>query len=198
MNYSEEDVLDILKSFSEDPEKDLKSWNIDRSNIPIDLNKNKFENFVYSFPVIYEDKKIATITIIRDILDIDKMKKYIIKYLGYENYIQSYREYSYEHNSFCLFQIHEDFTLPEICEGFYGETFIGKDSNGYEFEFKISYGDFGSYNGFLKWIDNSYRLSDGINVKVGYINSGWKLGEKINENIKIRLRDYKIESIFNI
>lgn len=44
MNYSEEDVLDILKSFSEDPEKDLKSWNIDRSNIPIDLNKNKFDN----------------------------------------------------------------------------------------------------------------------------------------------------------
>jgi hypothetical protein len=195
MNYSEKDVLDILKSFSEDPEKDLKSWNIDRSNITIDLDKNKFDNFVYSFPVIYEDKKIATITIIRGILDIDKMKKYIIKYLGYENYIQSYCEYSYDHNSFCLFQIFEDFELPELSPTFYGETFIGKDSNGYEFEFKISYGDFESYNGFLKWIDNSYRLSDGINVKVGYINSGWKLGEKINENIKIRLRDSKIESI---
>jgi hypothetical protein len=195
MNYSEEDVLDILKSFSEDPEKDLRSWNIGRSNIPIDLNKNKFENFVYSFPVIYEDKKIATITIIKDVLDIDKMKKYIIKYLGYENYIQSYCEYSYEHNSFCLFQILEDFVLPEICEGFDGETFIGKDANGDEFKFKISYGDFRNYPGYFNWIENSYRMKDEINIKVENIKSGWKLGEKINENIKIRLRDSKIESI---
>ncbi len=53
----------ILKSVSDNPEKILLDWNINKANTPIDLKKRSFPYFIYSFPIIINNEEVATITL---------------------------------------------------------------------------------------------------------------------------------------
>lgn len=45
------------------------------------------------------------------------------------------------------------------------------------------------------WVDGAYRFDNGVAIQIENKFEGWSLGKKINENIKIRVRDQKIEEI---
>ncbi len=197
MKYKEYEVLDILKLVSDNPEQVLSSWNNRKANTPVKIGEHN--HWVYSFPIIVEDQEVATITLasLHGVSGIDDLMQ---KYFGHEDYEKSLWTFSHDTYNYCYLTIHKEFTLPKVVKGMVGQSFIGKDAKGNEFEFKVSYGhpekekDEDQY---YIWIDDSYRFDNGVSIKIEEkkLKEGWSLGKKINENIKIRVRDQKIEEI---
>lgn len=196
MKYKENEVLDILKLCCDNPDKVLLDWNINKANTPVPLDLYDF--FVYSFPVIVDNEEVATITIASLYGRTEQRPDLMHKYFGHEDYNKSYWEFSQDTYLDCYFTHHKEFKLPKLVKGMYGQEFIGKDSAGNEFEFSVSYG-IPSKEGYdylyENWINDGYRFDNGVNIKVGKIKEGWSLGNKINKNIKERVRDQKIENL---
>lgn len=198
MKYDEHEVLDILKySGFDNPDKILKLWKERKSNT---LPKDNYNTFVYSFPLIVNEEEVATITFV----SLYGTNNYLIddlmlKYFGNELYDLSYMTFSHDTYMHCYLTIHKQFELSEICKGFNGDIFIGKDSKGNDFGFKVSIGcpdnedDSYLYNSYVD--DKSYRFDNGVNITVERIVNGWNLSDKIKENIKKRIREFKIKSL---
>lgn len=200
MKYKEHEVLDILKLVSDNPEQVLSSWNNRKANKPIDLDKFNYPYFVYSFPIIIDDEEVATITLVSlygGNLNSEK-PDLMQKYFGHEDYEKSWHAFSHDTYLDCYLTIHKDFGLPKVVKGLRGQSFTAKDANGNDFEFKVSYGfpekerDKDQY---FIWVEGAYRFDNGVAIQIENKFEGWSLGKKINENIKIRVRDQKIEEI---
>lgn len=204
MKYTEEEVLDILKTISDSPKKILKLYNTNKANTPLDLNDRQFNHFVYSFPVIIDNEEKATITLVSLYGgDLHNIKDSLMqKYMGYEEYKRSYETFSHDTYQYCYLTIHKKFKLPEIAKEFHAQSFTTKDADNIEFTFKMSYGnpyteeDKGDRL-FYNWVSKSYQFDNNVKIKIenNKLINGWELGKKINENIKTRLRDNKISDI---
>jgi len=196
MNYNEPEVLDIIKQCTDkNPEQILLDWNNKKANTPLDLEKRDYPYFVYSFPLIVNNEEIATITLVSLYGgDLNSKKPNLMqKYLGHIKYEESWWAFSHDTYLDCYLTIHKEFELPEIVEDFYGGTFKTVDTNGKEFEFTVSYGrplDFEKHGYvYYQYTNKAYRfLNNDINIQIKEDEiEGWKLGEKINENISKRL-----------
>ncbi len=195
MKYSESQVLDIISSVSnQDPVKVLNQWNINQSNIPLDLEEYSYPLFLYSFPVIFEGKELATITL-ADLYNCQSNRDLIIKkYLGHQRHEESYSTFSHDTYLNCFLTINEEIEFPEIVKGFRGYESEFVDADGKEVKYRISYGYPENENDFHVWVDYSdnnrlydtYRLDD-INIQIEKKDvSGHELGAKINETIELR------------
>jgi hypothetical protein len=203
MKYKESEVLDIIKSLTDqDPEKVLNDWANKKGNILLDLTENSYNNFIYTFPLKKEDKLIANITLTslygwgQDVKD-----HLMLKYFGKEEYDKSFHTYSHDTYLDNYFRIFSGFTLPKIVDGLFGEVFEIEDAEGKKFEVRVSAGyptnESDEYI-WHKWVDSNttYRFDNGVSIKINTKDmQGWSLGEKINESIKTRTRDNKINSV---
>lgn len=198
MKYKEHEVLDILKQFSDKPEEVLKDWNNRKANTPIDLKKFNYPYFVYSFPLVVKDEEVATITLVSlygGNLNSEK-PDLMQKYFGGEDYENSLHSFSHDTYLDCYLTIRKSFKLPKIVKGLRGAEFLAQDALGKDFTFTVAYGypdDEDDYS-LHRWRDTKYRFDNDISIEVGKIN-GWSLGEKINDNIKVRVRNQKIIEI---
>jgi len=199
MKYTENEVLNIISSLTDkNPDEIILNWNINKSNTLLDLNKTEYKSFLFSFPLLVNNKEVATITI-ADLYNFHSGRDYLMqKYFGHVKYEGTYFTFSHDTYLDCYITIHKDFELPKIVEGFYGKTDKYLDAKGIEFEYTISYGypdkekDLRVYD---SYIYKSYRFLDNdIFIKVK-IKNGWSLGEKINEHIKKRKRDILISKL---
>lgn len=195
MKYTEAEVLDIIKSTTDkDPKEILSLWDNKKANTLL-YPKNKYNQFVYTFPIIIENKEVGEITLADLYNNSSSRDDLMMKYLGKENFDISYCEFSHDTYLFCYLTIHEEFKLPEICKGMYGDTLQGIDASGRPFEYQISYGnpekEKDSYL-YSQWTDKAYRFDNDVNIIVSKM-SGWTLGEKTNENIEKRLIPYRRE-----
>jgi len=194
MKYTEKEILDILKLTCDNPKEVLLKWNNNKANTPVEFGAHN--HFVYSFPMIVDEEEVATITL-ASLHGVDGRDNLMQKYFGHEDHEKSWWSFSHDTYNFCYFTHHKEFELPKIVKGLRGKNFIGKDSEGNEFQFSVCYGypekesDSYLYN---IWVDDSYS-ENGIHIKIDGLKNGWSLGKKINENIKIRVRDQKINEI---
>lgn len=202
MKYTEAEVLDIIKSITDkDPQEIFKYWANRKANTPLDLTKNSYGHFVYTFPIKVDGKEVADITLVSLSAHTHQSLKddLMLRYFGKEDYDASYSTYSHDTYLDCYLTIRKEFKLTEICEGMCGDTFQGIDDIGRPFEFTVSYGypakDKDSHH-YSKWVNDSYRFDNGVSIKVNQMN-GWSLGQKINENIEVRLIPYKREEKLN-
>jgi hypothetical protein len=195
MKYKESEVIDIISTITDkDPLEILNVWNDKKANTPLDLEKRKYDHFVYSFPMIVGDEEVATITLVSlyggDLNS--KEPDLMQKYFGHKKYNESW--YTFSHDSFlsCYLTIHKDFELPEVVEEFYVQKFNGLDAEGQPFEFEVSYGfpkEGKNQHLFGQWVSSrTYRFDNDVNIEVERMN-GWLLGDKINENIKNRINE---------
>ena len=195
MKYTDHEILDILKSTCDNPEKVLLDWNNNKANTPVEPNKHS--HFVYSFPLIVKDEEVATITLV-SLHGVGGKDNLMQKYFGHEEYEKSFWTFSHDTYLDCYFTIHKEFNLPKVVKGLRGQTFIGKDVNDNDFEFKVSYGyptKESDEHHYHIWITDGYRFDNGACIQIDKLKEGWSLGKKINQNIKIRVRDQKIEKI---
>jgi len=198
--YTEYEVLDIIKSCTEEtPKEVLMRWNKKKADTPLDLNEWNFPHFIYTFPVIINDEEVAKITLVEDFSRSD-IHNFILKYLGAEDFDKTVYNYSHSTYHWCYLTFNKGFGLPKIVEGFYADTFKTVDAVGKEFDFRISFGyadeysdkiseyieDWGGYSTY--WLDYN-----GIHIQIRGLENGWSLGEKINENIQNRLNQKKDE-----
>ena len=203
MKYTESEVLDIIKSVTDkDPQEVFTTWVNRKANTPLDLTKYQYGHFVYTFPITVGGKEVGEITL-ADLYSHSPSSKdqLMLRYFGKEDYDKSWSTFSHDTYLDCYLTIRKEFQLPEICKGLHGDTFQGIDANGRPFEFKVSYGspdeekDDHYYYG---WVDKAYRFDNGVAIQVNQMN-GWSLGEKINENVELRLIPYKrAEKLNNI
>lgn len=197
MKYKESEVLDILKQFTDKPKKAINQWNINKSNTP---PTEELSQYVYSFPVIINDAKVATITL-ANVYHIGVNNDDIMqKYFGHKEYKKTWDSFSHDTYLFCYLTIHRTFSLNKIVKGFYGQTITAKDALDVEFTFDICYGSPDKEKDiyiFEEWArsEKSYSFDNGVSVKFDKPKNGWRLGDKINENIKSRLRNQTIDSI---
>lgn len=199
MNYTENDILDIIKSLTnKNAEEILLNWNLNKSNTFLDLKEeNKYDNFIFSFPLLINSEEVATITVV-DLYHCNGVRDYLMqKYFGHEKYERSYCVFSHDTFLTCYITIHKEFELPKIVESFYGKNDKYFDAKGVEFEYRISYGyplnENESYV-YHHYTNKSYRFDNDINIIVD-IENGYSLGKKINENIRKRKRDILINKL---
>lgn len=202
MKYTQLEVIDIIKSATEkNPEEVLNLWIDKKSNTPLEFGSNN--HYVYSFPLLIDNEEVGTITL-TELYNVNGRNDLMLKYFGREDFNLSWDSFSHDTYLFCYLTIQEEFELPEIVKGFFGDTFQGKDANGRPFEFTVSYGDPEEEKDthyYYQWADTktSYRFDNGVNIDIKTKPNGWKLGEKINENIETRLiqdkREEKINSL---
>jgi hypothetical protein len=193
MKFTEEEVLDIIQSLTDkNPKEVLKAWVNVKADKPLELTNYDFPFFVYTFPLILNDEKFADITLVA--LSHNK-EDLMLKYFGREDYELSWWAYSHDTYLDCYLTIHKEFELPELAKGFHGATYKAKDAKGKEFEFTISYGDPVQEDIYYKYANKAYRFDNSVNIIINEIENVWSLGQKINENISIRTRDNKIESV---
>lgn len=201
MRYTEAEILDILKySGFENPTSVFKSWN-DRKSNTLPTDNEDINTFLYSFPIIINEEEVATITLVSlygtSQSHIDNLMQ---KYFGTDIFNKSFMTFSHDTYLHCYLTVHKEFTLTDICKGFVGDVFVGKDSKNNEFIFKVSAGwpddeeDSYLYHTYVD--DNSsYRFDNGVHLTIPKIEQGWNLSDKIKENVTKRIRDYKIESL---
>ena len=204
MKYTEAEVLDIIKCATDkDPQEVFTTWVNRKANRVLDLTKNSYGHFVYTFPIVVDGKEVADVTLVSLSSHTGQSLKndLMLRYFGKDDYDASWWAYSHDTYLDCYLTIRKEFQLPEICKGLHGDTFQGIDANGRPFEFKVSYGspdeekDDHYYYG---WVDKAYRFDNGVAIQVNQMN-GWSLGEKINENVELRLIPYKrAEKLNNI
>mgnify|MGYP003557288722 FL=1 len=200
MKYTESEVLDIIKSVTDkDPQEIFTTWANRKANTPLDLTKNKYDQFVYTFPITIEGKDVGDITLVDLYQDTSGRDDLMLKYLGKEDYDISWDCFSHDTYLFCYLTIRKDIQLPEICKGLHGDTLKSVDANGRPFEFQISYGgsekeEDSHYH--YQWVDGGYRFDNSVTIKVNRM-SGWLLGQKINQNVEKRLIPYKREEKLN-
>jgi hypothetical protein len=109
MKYTEEDVLDIIKYLSKekDPKFILKEWGENKANEPLDLKGYEYPLFVYSFPIEVDDEELAIVTLVELYnTGIDnKMDSIMPKYMGFENYKNSWDAFSHKTYLHCFLDI---------------------------------------------------------------------------------------------
>lgn len=191
-NYSEIEVFEIIKTITEeDPLKIVQNYNTSKSNTPLDLSKQKYERFVYSFPVIIEDRNVALITLV-DLFNFNDRDYLMNKYFGNADFERSYCTLSYDTYLFCYLTINESFELPEIVKGFNCKEFTSYDAKFNEFTWTVSSGypekESEEYL-FYEYTTGSYRFDGGFSIKIDEFKDGWLLGEKINERIQKRINE---------
>lgn len=197
-NFTYGEVLDILKQFTNKPEETIEEWNINKSNTPIG---ERLENYIFSFPIIKNNEEVATITLAKFYgynLNCDNI---MLKYLGYEGYNNTFKAFSHNDYINSYLTIHKEFSLDNITEGLYGEKQTSIDSKGNKFNFTVAYGmpsNEGDDYLYYQWLDKGYRFDNGVSIKIEDLPNGWKLSDKINENIIIRLRNKKINNIVKL
>ena len=203
MKYKEYEVEDILKQFTDSPDKVILQWNINKSNTPLDTSKRTYDHLVYSFPMIVNGEEVASITLVSCYSgDLSSKRDDLMqKYLGHEAFKSSWETFSHDTYLNAYLHVKKTFHLDKIVDGFHAQAFITKDVNGKDLEFKVSYGyPTNEKDSYVKdqWVNSrDYRFGNGVNLSVN-LTKGWSLGQKINENIKIRLRDSKIDDITEI
>jgi len=201
MVYTEKQVYDIIKTITdESPKSIIEKWINKDSNILLDLDKTKYPLYVYTFPIILDEKEVATMTLVEFYnTGYDNMRQdLMIKYLGYSAY--EITHHSYINNNTYLegyLTINEKFQLPEIVKGFYAYESSFQDKDGQDIKYRISYGypsnDSERYNWKLYTCDdefyNTYRFDNDINIQIENRKiEGNILGEEINNNIKKRIK----------
>jgi hypothetical protein len=198
MKFTETEVLDIIKSLTDkDPQEVFTNWVVNRkANTPLDLTRQQYNHFVYTFPITVEGKEVGDITLVDLYHNIDSGDDLMLKYFGKEDFDKSWDCFLHDTYLSCYLTIRKEFKLSEICKGMHGDTLQGIDANGAPFQFQISYGDPEEekdehyYYTFHSRVDGSYRFDNGFSINVKKMN-GWSLGEKINENVEKRLIPYK-------
>lgn len=193
MKYKEAEVLDILKSLTPNGEEILENWNINKSNTPLDLKEYEYPLFVYSFPLIVEGDKVATITLAQ-LYGVNGKNDLMQKYFGHKDFVMSWKSFSHDTYLDCYLTIHKDFELPDIVDGLQGGSFTAHDSKGKEFKFTVHYG-YPNEEDFHHYLELDYYFDNGVRIKIDKIENGWLLGKTINKNIETRKRDNKIEQI---
>jgi len=201
MNYTEEQVIDIIKSITkESPSAILEKWGTKDSNIHLDLSKYQYPMFVFTFPILIEEKEIGTFTLVHlAYTGRDNMRKDLMrKYLGHTTYDVTYQSYINDDTYLeGYLTINQEFELPEIVKGFYAQESFFQDKNGQQIRYRLSYGYPVKENDSYIWTNytndigdyNSYRFDGDICVQIEKKEiEGYSLGEKINENINIRIK----------
>ncbi len=194
MKYTEVEVIDIIKyATDKDPQEIFKSWANRKANTTLDLTKDSYGHFVYTFPIVVGGKEVADITLVDLSSHTGQSLKddLMLRYFGKEDYDASWETYSHDTYLDCYLTIRKEFELPKICKGLHGDTFQGIDANGRPFEFTVAYGNPEDSHYYYKWIDKGYRFDNGVSITVNNKPNGWSLGQKINENIEKRLIPYK-------
>lgn len=201
MVYTEKQVFDIIKSITdESPKSILEKWINKDSNILLDLDKTKYPLYVYTFPIILDEKEVATMTLVEFYnTGYDNMRQdLMIKYLGYSAYEITHHSYIND-NTYLegYLTINEKFQLPEIVKGFYAYESSFRDKDGQDIKYRISYGcpsnDSETYI-YSKYISddkfyNTYRFDNDVNIQIENRKiEGNILGEEINNNIKKRIK----------
>ena len=190
MKYTETEVLDILKFAKiEECEKIMEDYRNQKSNVLLDLNERKFNHFVYTFPVVIDGTHVVDITLVNlyggDLNSLEP--NLMLKYFGDEKYQKSWWSFSHDTYLSCYLTIYKDFKLVPVVEGFYLQNFVGKDSEGKDFNFTLSYGyPDKEQEEYLYGYEKTYRFDNDVSLNVDKNISGWLLGEKINENINNR------------
>lgn len=196
MKYKEAEVLDILKSLTPNGEEILENWNINKSNTPLDLKEYEYPLFVYSFPLIVEGEKVATITLAQ-LYGVNGKNDLMQKYFGHKDFIKSWESFSHDTYLSCYLTINKDFELPDIVEGLQGGNFTAHDSKGEEFKFTVHYGYPTHEEDSHHYLELDYYFDNDVRIKIDTIKNGWILGKTINQNIEARKRDTKIEQVVN-
>ena len=200
MKYTDSEVIDIIKSATDqDPQEVLNLWVDKKSNTPLEFGSNN--HYVYSFPLVIDNKEVAIITL-TGLYNVNGRDDLMLKYFGREDFDLSWNSFSHYTYLFCYLTIHEEFELPEIVDGFCAGKFQGTDANGRPFDFSVSYGypekEGQSYVRY-QWVNDktTYHFDNGVYVDIETKPAGWLLGKKINENIETRLIPYKREERIN-
>ena len=207
MKYTEDQVLDILKMVTDQPESILNKWSNRKDNEPLNLTKYNYPLFLYTFPIIVNDEEVATMTLAQlHNSGIDSLKdKLMSKYLTTDVYNNSWEAFSHETYINAFLHINKEFELPPHPEDdnfrVMESTFL--DADGTEIKYRMSYGDSdvpGLHTSYVsergEW--RSYRFDNDVTIQIESTDiSGWEMGEKINEVIKVRVRDQKINLITN-
>ena len=202
MKYTHLEVIDIIKTATDqNPEEVLNLWVDKKSNTKLDLSNYNHAHYIYSFPLVIDNKEVATITL-TELYSVSGRDDLMLKYFGREDFNLSWNSFSHDTHLFCYLTIHKEFELPELCKGFFAGKFQGTDANGRPFEFTASYGDPEEEKDshyYYQWVDTktSYRFDNDVNIDISVKPAGWKLGQKINENIETRLIPYKREEKIN-
>jgi hypothetical protein len=207
MKYTQEQVLDILKLVTKDPQSILDKWSLKKDNEYLDLTKYHYPLFLYTFPIILNDEEVATLTLAQiSNTGVDGQRDMLMsKYLTTETYNTSWFAYSHESYLHCYLKIKKDFELPTHHKDnnfhVYESTFV--DNKGKVIKYRMSYGDTEIEGLYEQWVDDSrwsnwrsYRFDNDVTVQIEATDiNGWEMSEKINEVIKVRLRDINIEEI---
>lgn len=181
MRYNDDEVLDILKQVTDNPEKVLDAWNLNQANTLLDLKKYQYSLFLYEFPVILNDETVASVTLAQfSNTGFDNLReKLMCKYLTPKDYEESWVSYSHDTYLHCYLTIHKEFILDKP----YNLSFI--DAAGKSINYSL-YGLDDRYerpNDPQYWFDNRFCIDINDNFE------GWSMGEKINEVITKRCSD---------
>ena len=207
MKYTEDQVLDILKLVTDQPETILNKWSNQKDNEPLDLKKYSYPLFLYTFPIIVNDEEVATVTLAKlQNTGVDGQRdKLMSKYLTTNVYKNSWHDFSHETYKDAYFHISKEFELPAHPEDdnfrVIHSSFL--DADGKKVKYRMSYGDSdvpGLHTSYVSERGNwrSYRFDNSVTIQIEDTDfSGWEMGEKINEVIKVRVRDQKIDLVTN-
>lgn len=207
MKYTEDQVLDILKLVTDQPETILSKWSNQKDNEPLDLKKYSYPLFLYTFPIIVNDEEVATMTLAQlTNTGVDGQKDILMsKYLTTDVYNRSWSAFSHETYKHAYLYIHKEFELPTHPEDdrfhVLHSSFLDADGNKVKYRMSYGYSEIpGLHTSYVSergdW--RSYRFDNDVTIQIEDTNfSGWEMGEKINEVIKVRLRDQKIDLITN-
>jgi len=196
MEYNHSEVIDIIRSLTDkDPNEILKKWNINKSNTLLP-NPDYYKSFVYTLPLIIDGDEVAHITLV-GLSPNHNFENLMHKYFGHEDYDRSLFTYSNDTYMTCFLTIYKEFKIPEYVKGFSLGRYKSYDSKGLEFNFKICHGY--PKEGKDQYLDrlhkeDAYGFDNGVNIKID-VENGWSLGERINQNIEMRIRDRKINEI---
>lgn len=198
MKYSEQQVLDILKLTTENPEQILEQWEESQDKIPLDLSKYDYPLFVFTFPIIVNNETVAEVTLIQlyGVGDENTEQMLMTKYFTPKIYKKTHQSFSHDTYLHMYLHIKKEFKLPKIKKGFFAYDSTFTDNKNQTIKYTISYGypinekdeyiyhQYTSDNGEF----NTYRFSNtDINIQIEKKPiKGNSLGETINKTLKMR------------
>jgi hypothetical protein len=155
---------------------------------------------VFSFPIVFNDVEAAIVTLVKMFSFSEESKENMMrKYLGHTDYESSWYSYMNQNtysNCYLTFKV-EELELPEKAEHFYLYESSFKDREGQEVKYRLSYGipeDDALYHEYIENTRNfnAYRFDNSMTLQIEDKEiKGDSLGEKINENIKQRIKNYE-------